>query len=101
MTNLHLSILFVMRSQLNIAATVTKYITVITIGLFTVSAGNAKAQGWERFYARINNSKQSINFDGSLKLESGAEGLWFKSDGRYAATDEGIGTARNFDAYCN
>ena len=89
-----------MRSPLNIASTVTKYMTVIAIGLLTVNAEDSKAQEWERFYARINSAKQRVNWDGSLRVESGVDGLWFKSDGRYADTDEGVGTARNFDAYC-
>ena len=78
----------------------SKIVLALIVGLSVVSSSHrVRAQEWERFFARVNNAKTTVNWDGSVKIETAADGLWFKSDGRYADTASGIGTA-TFDDFC-
>jgi len=61
----------------------------------------AQAQEWERFFVRLDTDKLSVGLDGTATLKSGAEGLWFNSDGRYVKTATGVATVGGFDAYCS
>ena len=75
-------------------------LTLVTSLSVVSSSRSVRAQEWERFFARVNNAKVGVNWDGSVRVETGADGLWLKSDGRYADTATGIGTAASFDDFC-
>ena len=80
---------------------VSKILLATATGLSVLSFNNsAIAQEWERFFARVNNAKTTVKWDGTVRVETAADGLWLKSDGRYADTATGIGTARSFDDFC-
>ena len=79
----------------------SKILLALLAGLSAVGSGNSvRAQAGEMFFARVNNMKLSTHWAGTVRVESGAEGLWFKSDGRYANTASAIGTAASFDDFC-
>ena len=71
--------------------------SLLAIGL----PASVQAEEWERFFVRLATDKLVVGFDGTATLRSGAEGLWFKSDGRYVKTATGVNTVGGFDAFCD